>query len=537
MDSQQGQNLAFLCSTPRAGSTLLSVILANHDSIHCPPEPWILLALNSLTQSTSAYSKYGQELTEQALKQLVDHKTYVDAVRTFALTIYNTKLAEAEKKIFIDKTPRYYHITNFIDEVFPEAKKVWLLRNPFDVAASCISTWSLSIDELMGYGEITPHTFDVTISYVYFLNYFKDKRNKLKIKYEDLTNNPEKHLKQLCSFLEVKYSDKLLNYGKNQQVMATYRESVLGDKKILTHSKPHNKSIGQWAKVLSNDAISKIVETLGTKIFTELGYEYELNSALDKIKLSPNKFSMEGRLGYILDQANRYSEIRKQKFRDTEENLRICEEDRAARLTVINKQGIQLQECEMDRAARLEVIERIGKQLQECQADREARLEALEVNGKYLLECKEKLADTLKSLSKQEEVLQKCLEKLEAQDQIIDDQNKLIEEQDEKIKQLEIELSDRLAIIETQKTLILQCSEERSSLIDQIQYKETQIVQKQKELDNNIQKLNKLNEQFKTLKDLTSELIPRAKFGVIWKNETRKTIKIAEEILKILKDS
>ena len=44
----EGHNLAFILGLPRSGTTLLSVMLDKHPQVLCPPEPWIMLALESV---------------------------------------------------------------------------------------------------------------------------------------------------------------------------------------------------------------------------------------------------------------------------------------------------------------------------------------------------------------------------------------------------------------------------------------------------------------------------------------------------------
>ena len=44
---------------------------------------------------------------------------------------------------FLDKTPRYYWILNEIHELFPEAKYIYLTRNPINVFSSTMTSWEI----------------------------------------------------------------------------------------------------------------------------------------------------------------------------------------------------------------------------------------------------------------------------------------------------------------------------------------------------------------------------------------------------------
>jgi hypothetical protein len=60
------------------------------------------------------------------------------------------------------------------------------------------------------------------------------------------------------------------------------------------------------------------------------------------------------------------------------EKLALIEQDRRARMAVIERLDAALKESEADRQARLEVIEQLDAALKESEADRQARLEVIE---------------------------------------------------------------------------------------------------------------------------------------------------------------
>src|SRR5437016_3016471 len=80
-------------------------------------------------------------LIGQSVSEFLGNDGGVTASRAFATTLYNRRIEAAGKSIFVDKTPRYYHILPFVRQVFREAKWIWLQRNPLDVAASYKNSW------------------------------------------------------------------------------------------------------------------------------------------------------------------------------------------------------------------------------------------------------------------------------------------------------------------------------------------------------------------------------------------------------------
>ena len=49
--------------------------------------------------------------------------------------------SDSDSIYFLDKTPRYYLILKELEQVFPDAKFIFLFRNPVQIYASMLSTW------------------------------------------------------------------------------------------------------------------------------------------------------------------------------------------------------------------------------------------------------------------------------------------------------------------------------------------------------------------------------------------------------------
>src|SRR5262245_31304764 len=273
MVDSEGRNLIFILSTPRAGSTLLGSILGNHSKTLCPAEPWLLLPLSALhSDHTAIVSPYDHDLAREAWRQWIDDELYHRASGAFALTVYNALLSQAKKEVFVDKTPRYYHVLSWLDVVFPRALKIWLKRNPLDVIASCKESWDLRIDELCG-RVASPFSFDTTVSFALLLSYFEaNAPTQYTLQYEDLVQNPAACIKALCNFVDLPFEEDMLNYGANDALMQMHAEKPMGDKKILEHAEPHPHSVGRWREMLTSEELKQVLRTFGSDLFVRLGY-------------------------------------------------------------------------------------------------------------------------------------------------------------------------------------------------------------------------------------------------------------------------
>jgi hypothetical protein len=136
----------FLLSLPRAGSTVVQRVLAAHEGIATASEPWLLLPQLYARRLEGIYTEYGQL---QSTKALADFATalpggeeeYAAELRRFVSRLYDRASTEGTV-YFLDKTPRYYLVVEELFRVFPDARFVFLWRNPLAVLASIIETWA-----------------------------------------------------------------------------------------------------------------------------------------------------------------------------------------------------------------------------------------------------------------------------------------------------------------------------------------------------------------------------------------------------------
>jgi protein-tyrosine sulfotransferase len=303
MSDFAGNPLAFILSLPRSGSTLLSAMLSGHDAIHAPNEPWILLALASIydcdpLRSGVARSRHDEIWALKAIRDFLTHDQFTQASRDFALSAYQSSLNAVGKSLFIDKTPRYFHILPWIDELFPHSRKIWLKRNPLDVAASYLTTWGNTLGELTG-DPIVPRSYDLTIGLRRLADYANNFSGVLEVCYEDITLDPVPVLEQVCAHLKLTYQPGMVEYNKPSN-LAERRQRALGDKNLYNHSKPHTSSIGRWENVFAAADIQWLIDFLGAEIFERMGYSTTLTRLKSMGVRFPSEYEVAERHAEIL---------------------------------------------------------------------------------------------------------------------------------------------------------------------------------------------------------------------------------------------
>lgn len=219
------KNLIFLLGVPRSGTTLLQRVLSAHPDVASVAEPWVLLPLVTCFDSEYTRSVYGHMYLDVAIADLkveaINFQQQYDAhLRSFVESIYTP--LRGDRKYFLDKTPRYYLIAEELHRLFPNAKFIYLFRNPIDVYDSVIDTFH--------YGKLDglqAHYLDVTEGLNLLCKPFEHAEvNALRIRYEDLCSEGEHTIRQLCAYLELEYRPEILS-----QYSKVHFSGKLGDPK------------------------------------------------------------------------------------------------------------------------------------------------------------------------------------------------------------------------------------------------------------------------------------------------------------------
>ena len=143
-------------------------------------------------------------------------------------------------KIYIDKFPLNIIYTAEIIRIFPDAKFIFSLRNPYDCILSCFMQDFYLNDAMSNFLDMN----DCSILYdkvmklwTQYLEIFQF--HKHIIKYEDLVNNFDNSLNKVLEFLNLDWSEGITNYQKtakkrnlistpsyNQVIKPIYKEAI-----------------------------------------------------------------------------------------------------------------------------------------------------------------------------------------------------------------------------------------------------------------------------------------------------------------------
>ncbi len=265
----------FIFSLPRSGSTLLQRLLSLHKDIDTQAEPWLALPIFFALKDHGVSSIYGHNVLAKAVNGYVDslpdgRADYYKCANKFLNDLYD-RSSSKNAIYFIDKTPRYHLIVNELLLAFPDAKIIFLWRNPLAIASSMIKTW--------GKNEWNLYMFHVDL--YSGINSLVDAcvghKNKLSIKYEDLVASPEIEMKRVMEYLELEYDpDMIIGFKNAKTIDAPGRGDPTGQYKYDSVSA---KSADTWKKNMANPFRKfwggKYLNWIGKDRMSVMGYDMD----------------------------------------------------------------------------------------------------------------------------------------------------------------------------------------------------------------------------------------------------------------------
>ncbi len=220
-------------------------------------------------------AEYNADMAYNALQDFLTfyadgEETWLEATRAWADVLYSRALQSTGKPFFLDKTPRYYLIIPELYRLFPEAKFVFLIRNPLAVLHSIIDRW---VKE--DWPRLARYRQDLLVAPNRLLEATEVMGDKaICIHYEALVNKPGETVSQLCGQLDVPFDPEMLNYGTVQAPQGRY-----GDKTgVRQNTRPIVDSTNKWKQLALQSQAQRFaiayLDALGADCIEKLGYSY-----------------------------------------------------------------------------------------------------------------------------------------------------------------------------------------------------------------------------------------------------------------------
>jgi hypothetical protein len=290
----------FVVGHPYSATTFLQLLITSHPSFSSAPEThfftYVLKPIKGWKNSKLSHKDLDLIFERFTLKPGInldsDFKNYLKkrassegisaAVMLNELMIYFAKKAGVKSKRWIEKTPRHACLVPEILTFYPNARIIYIIRDPRDVVSSTLRFIEFKSEKKRWWycakrAKMWKKEVERGINLIQSVN----KKKAMIIRYEDIIENPEKYLKNIMKFLnENYYNEALNNFSKNyKNVTLPFEESY----KNLTSVGKIVDRRGIWKKRMSVED-AKAVEIICSKIMKKFCYSEKKPLLFDKLK-------------------------------------------------------------------------------------------------------------------------------------------------------------------------------------------------------------------------------------------------------------
>lgn len=235
----------FVVGPVRSGSTFLRLMLDSHPRITNPGECDFLFDMVTDDGGFPGVTAYLEWLSANRIYQSMNLRadsalSYAALMRSFV-----SQLRPADKVLTMNAHRHFFRIPH----VFPDARYIRLLRDPRDVARSCIG---------MGWVGHVYYGVDIWIDAESAWEKLRTRLSReqyIEIRYEDLVNDVKAGLTSICAFLGLPYSGEMLGYSSRS-----------------TYSTPDKSLSYQWRSKYTERELQLVEGKLGARL-AGVGYE------------------------------------------------------------------------------------------------------------------------------------------------------------------------------------------------------------------------------------------------------------------------
>jgi hypothetical protein len=281
MTSTDGVSPIFLFSTARSGSTLLQRILGSYPEIATVAEPWLLIPLVYAFRQRGVFAEYEHGILADAMEDFRDQlprgqEDFNAEARRFATQLYRHNF-EREHRYFLDKTPPYFLIVDEIFEMFPDAKFIFLWRNPLAVAAS-LAEWPQR-----NWGGLYRENLFFGLANL-VRAYQRNAHRSHAIRFEDYLTGDADTWQRLMTYLDLPFRPESLS--EFTQVELSGR---MGDKHgVKLYDRLSDEPLTKWHATIDNplrkEAARRYLAWIGEERLAIMGYDaHELYAELEAV--------------------------------------------------------------------------------------------------------------------------------------------------------------------------------------------------------------------------------------------------------------
>ncbi|KFN49022.1 tetratricopeptide repeat-containing sulfotransferase family protein [Arenimonas composti] len=225
----------FVIGMPRSGTTLVERILSSHPAVQ---------SCGELQNFGVAFKRASGSTTRSMFDpDTVGRAGGIDPAALGAAYIASTRPVTGGKPHFVDKLPHNFLYAGWIATALPDAKLVWLRRDPLD---TCLGNFRQLFALTSPFYD---YSFDLLDTGRYFLMYERLMAHWmalfpgrfLELSYEDLVDDQEGQTRRLLEFCGLDWDPACLDFTGNPEAVATASA-------VQVREPLNRRSIGRWRR-------------------------------------------------------------------------------------------------------------------------------------------------------------------------------------------------------------------------------------------------------------------------------------------------
>lgn len=273
----------FIGGCGRSGTTLLGAMLGAHSVCLCTPESQFkadvfkdlytakkkvidIPAAMNMIKSHWRFKIWDIALGAEPPPEVTSYTELIEWI----VRLYGRGVGKPNPGIWIDHTPGNRKHADMLFDLFPESKMIHIVRDGRAVAASIMPLdWGANtIDR-------AAHFWQTRVSQGLAAESFSKDR-VIRVKYEELVQEPEETLKKLCSFVGIDYRQEMAGGTGYRVPQYTQKQhSLIG-------RNPDSKRVTAWETSLTDRQV-EIFENIAGKLLADLGYSLKYGAGAKKI--------------------------------------------------------------------------------------------------------------------------------------------------------------------------------------------------------------------------------------------------------------
>jgi hypothetical protein len=237
----------------RSGTTMLTSMLNMHEEIVATPENEFIL----FSHSSYKNKNFDQPSTVRSFSKIFDynfnnviniwkpdniekriagliHKSFANVCKQVYLDYPLAHDKTNDVKYIVDKNPFYSLHINILNELYPQAKYIVIVRDYRD-----------NIVSRKKYSDKKSSLYELAAAWNYYYKQIFDSITKYNlpfyvIRYEDLVKFPEQKLREICSFLGVDFCDEMLSFQDFSKKIKQHAKGILSESNYEKISNMHS---------------------------------------------------------------------------------------------------------------------------------------------------------------------------------------------------------------------------------------------------------------------------------------------------------